>query len=210
VNQVDEPRWPEESDALGPPAAAGDWRDTLRAATDLALLGVLTTLAALPLVTAGAAVATASAALHQWTRRGHWPAAGDLLRTFARALLPGAAATLVAAAVAALLTVNALALAAGTVPGGTALVVVTALLGALACGLAGAIVVQIGRQHARGWRSAARVATRTALDRPAMVLAITGTLTFAAALGTLVLPIITPILAGYVLFALHAITRRLG
>lgn len=205
------PRWPEESDALGAPAAVGrDWRDTLRDAADLALLGILTTLAALPLVSAGAAVATASTALHQWARQGHWPPARDLLRTFGRALLPAAVATLVAAAGAALLTANALALAAGAVPGGTALVVVTALLGALACGLAGMIVVQVGRQDAQGWRDAARLATRTALDRPVTLLAATGTVAIATALGALVLPLITPILAGYVLFALHAIARRLG
>lgn len=205
------PRWPEEPGVPGTPATDGrDWRDTLRGAADLALLGILTTLAALPLVTAGAAVATASASVHQWTRRDHWPAARDLLRTFGRALLPGAAATLVAAAGAALLTANALALAAGVVPGGTALVVVTALLGALACGLAGMIVVQVGRQDARNWREATRVATRAAVDRPVTLLAATGTLAFAAVIGTLVLPLITPILAGYVLFALHALARRLG
>lgn len=193
------------------PATAGrDWRDTLRGAADLALLGILTTLAALPVLSAGAAMATASTALHLWTREDRWPDARELLRTFVRALLPGVAATLVALAAAATLAGNALLLAAGAVPGGTALVGLTALVAALACGLAGMIVVEVGRRGGLGWRPAARVAARAALDRPVTLLATTGTIAFAVALGTLVLPISTPILAGYVLFALHTIPRRLG
>ena len=53
---------------------ASDWRETVRVATDLALLGLLTVLAALPVVTAGAAVATASAAVHHYLQYDRWPA----------------------------------------------------------------------------------------------------------------------------------------
>lgn len=212
------PRWPEESDgpagpgapAIAPAAARRDWRDTMRGGADLALLGILTTLAALPVVTAGAAVATASTALDQWTREDRWPDARTLLRTFGRAVLPGAAATLVAAAAAALLTLNALALSAGVVPGGTALVLITAGIGALACGFAGMVVVRVGRQDGQGWRRATRAAASQAVERPAALFAAIGALAFAVALATLVLPLVTPILVGYALFALHAITRRYG
>jgi hypothetical protein len=40
-----------------------DWRDSLRLAADLALLGIVVTLLSLPLLTAGAAVATGSYAI---------------------------------------------------------------------------------------------------------------------------------------------------
>lgn len=203
------PRWPEESGGPDTPATTGrDWRDTFRGAADLALLGILTTLAALPVLTAGAAVATASTALDRWIREDRWPSARELSGVFGRALLPGAAATLVAAAGVALLAVDVAALSAGVAPGGTPLVLLTVVLGALVAGLAGLVVVQVGRQEGTGWRRAARDATRLAMARPGLLLANAGTLAFAAALTTLVLPVITPILLGYVLFALHAIARR--
>ena len=43
--------WPDN-----PAPARADWRDTLRAATDLALLGIVTALASAAVLTAGAAL----------------------------------------------------------------------------------------------------------------------------------------------------------
>ena len=65
------------------------WRDTVRVAADLALLGIVVTAAALPVVTAGAAVATGSAALHHFLTRDRWPDGRDAWRAFRRGLLPG-------------------------------------------------------------------------------------------------------------------------
>ncbi len=185
-----------------------DWRDTLRNATDLALLGLIGTVAALPVVTAGAAVATASAALHHWIEHDSWPGSRPVLRGFLRAVPAGAGATAIAALAATLLGGNLLVLHRGLVPGGPALIVVTAILTVAAGGLAGMTVVQVGRQGGRGWRTAARLAGRTALRRPAAPLASAGVLALASTLGLLVLPLLTPVLAGYALFALHAVTRR--
>nr|MDT0663275.1 hypothetical protein [Micromonospora sp. DSM 115978] len=182
-----------------------DWRDLLRNAADLALLGIVLTLGCVPVVTAPAAVATASAAVRFWLEHGHWPGVRPALRDFGRALLPGLGALLVVALVAGLLAVNLLALANDVVPGGLPLVVLTVALAAFGAGLAGLIVVEIGRQGGRGWREATRNAVRRSLDNPGALLAATGVLALAAVLCTLVLPVITPILAGYLLFALHAL-----
>lgn len=187
-----------------------DWRDLLRNGADLALLGIVTTLAAAPVFTAPAAVATASAAIAYWIERGSWPGVGPAVRDFGRALLPGLVALLVAVVVAALLGLNLLALANGIVPGGTALIVVTIGLAAAAAGLAGMIVVELGRRGGHGWRAAARSAGRLCVERPVALLAVTGVVALATVLCTLVLPVITPILAGYLLFGLHAVVRRTG
>ncbi|MFK3985305.1 hypothetical protein ACI2K4_33640 [Micromonospora sp. NPDC050397] len=200
-------RWPEEPD--GSVARRPDWRDTLRNASDLALVGILTTVAALPVLTAGAAVATASAAVHHWSANETWPGVRPVLRGFRHALLPGVVATLVAGGTAALLTLNLLALGNGVVPGGPVLIAVTALLALSAAGLAGLTVVQIGRQDGQGWRQAVRRAWQVALGRPVVPLALAGVLALVAVLCGLVLPLLTPILAGYTLLALHATVRRI-
>ena len=70
-----------------------DWRDSLALAADLALLGIVTTLAALPVVTAGAALATASVAADHVCRDRALPPVPLLWHTFRRALLPGLGAT---------------------------------------------------------------------------------------------------------------------
>lgn len=200
------PNWPEEPAGATRP----DWRDTLRNASDLALLGIVATVAALPVVTAGAAVATASAALDEWLATGRWPGVRPALRVFGRAVLPGAGATALAAVVAALFAVNLLALTRGTVPGGTALVAVTGALAAAAGGFAGLTVVELGRQGGHGWLGAVRRAGHTVQERPVTLLAATGVVLLTGLLCVLVLPVITPILAGYALFGLHIAVRRVA
>ncbi|SDY10206.1 hypothetical protein SAMN05444365_101674 [Micromonospora pattaloongensis] len=182
----------------------------MRAASDLALLGILTTVAALGVLTAGAAVATASAAVHHWIERDTWPGLRPTLRTFVRALLPGAGATAVAGGTAGLLVLNLVALARGAVPGGAVLLAVTAAVLAAAVGFAGLTVVELGRRGGHGWRGAGRAALRTAESRPLALISVAGVLALAATLGALVLPPLTPILAGHALFALHAVTRRVA
>ncbi|MEO3742470.1 hypothetical protein [Plantactinospora sp. B5E13] len=203
-----QPNWPEEPPAPG--AHRPDWRDTLRNASDLALLGIVTALATLPVVTAGAAVGTASAALQHWIETGSWPGVRVALRGFGRAVLPGAGATAVAGIAAAILAVNLLALGRGTVPGGTALVAVTVALAVAAGGFAGLTVVQLGRRDGQGWLPAVRAAARLVAARPVVLLGTAGVVTLAGLLCVLVLPLLTPILLGYTLFGLHAATRRIA
>jgi hypothetical protein len=185
------------------------WYDTLRNASDLALLGILTAIGSLPVVTAGAAVATASAAVHDWSADERWPPVRVTLRRFVRALLPGVVPALVAIAGSVLLVLNLAAITRGIVPGGVALAVPTFLLLVAAVGLAGLTVVEVGRRGAAGWWAAARAALRTGQARPGAVLAGAGVVALVAALGMMVIPVLVPILAGYAIFALHAVARRL-
>jgi hypothetical protein len=182
------------------------WRDTLRVAADVALLGFVLTAAALPVVTAGAAAAAGSTAMHHFLRYDRWPAAGETWRTFRRHLLPGLAAGAAALAGAGLLVVNLLALRAGVVPGGGVLTALTAVLLVVAAGYAGLLLVALGADPDRGWRAAARAASGA---RPAAVAATAGVVLLAAVLGTLVHPVLVPVVAGCTLFALHAVADRM-
>lgn len=185
-----------------------DWRDVLRDATDLALLGFALTLGALPVFTAGAALAAASAAVHDRITDGGWPEARTTLRRYARALPASVPATLLGLAGAALLAVDLAALAAGRVPGGPPALAGTAAVAAALTGYAGLVAVEIGRAGGRGWRAAARRAARACLARPAAWAAASAVCCLAGALATLVTPVAVPILAGYALAALHAVARR--
>lgn len=198
-------RWPEDADAAAP---RRDWRDTLRNASDLALVGILAAIGSLGVVTAGGAVATASAAVHDWIETDSWPGLRPTLRRFARALLPGAAATLALLATTALLAVNLLALHRGVVPGGSPLVVLTVVLAVACAGLAGLTLVEVGRRDGRDWLAAARAAALTARAHPGLLIATAGVAALVAVLGVMILPAVIPILGGYALLALHAVVRR--
>jgi hypothetical protein len=206
-----------EPDGHGVPAApdrngmaAGaerDWRVTLRRASDLALVGVAATVVSLSLVAAGAAAVTASVAVHRLCDEDDLPSAGVLWRVLVRALVPGALVSAVAAGVAALLAVNASAIAAGAVPGGTLGLVVTGVAAALLLGFAILAVAELGARGGRGWRVA--LAATIALTRaaPAAVPAAAGAAGAIAALAWL-LPPGAPVLPGFLLFAAHALRRR--
>jgi hypothetical protein len=74
-------------------------------------------------------------------------------------------------------------------------------------GVAGLTLVEVGRRGGRGWFPAARSAVLSGLSRPAPVLGMGLTLMLAVLLAVFI-PVTTPILAGFALFALHAIARR--
>ncbi|MEU7841000.1 hypothetical protein AB0B39_08530 [Micromonospora sp. NPDC049114] len=185
-----------------------DWRDVARDAADLALLGILLTLAAAPVLTAAAAVGTASAAVHDLTRTGSWPSARTTARRFGRAVLPGVPVGLLALTVAGLLAADLAALAAGRVPGGPPTLAVTALIAAGLAGYAGLVVVEVGGDGGGRWRVAARRAARACLDAPIRWAALTGVTALAGLLAVLVTPVAVPILAGYTVAALHAVAGR--
>ncbi|WDQ01707.1 hypothetical protein PVK74_07925 [Micromonospora chalcea] len=188
--------------------ARADWRDTLREATDLALLGFAVALAALPVLTLAPALATASAALHDRSVTGSWPDARTSLARFGRALPAGLAVSAVALAAVALLTADLLALATGRVPGGGPALALTAVVVAVLLGYAGLVTVAVGRSGGRGWQSAARKVARTCPQRPGVWAAASGICALAVLLGVLVTPVAVPILGGYALAALHALDAR--
>ncbi|MEU4473306.1 hypothetical protein [Micromonospora sp. NPDC023888] len=185
-----------------------DWRDVARDAADLALLGILLTLAAAPLLTAAAAAGTASAAVHDWTRTGNWPSARETVRRFGRSVLPGVPVSLLTIGVAGLLAADLAALVTGRVPGGPPALLVTALVAAGLTGYAGLVVVEVGGNGGGRWRAAARSAARACLDAPARWAALAGVTALAGLLAVLVTPVAVPILAGYTVAALHAVAGR--
>ncbi|GAA1360894.1 hypothetical protein [Catellatospora chokoriensis] len=178
-----------------------DWRDTLRDAADLALVGILVTVAAVPVVTTGAAVAVGAEAVHLRFTDGRWPGPRDLLRTFGRRLLPGALATLAVLATGLLLALNIFWLRRGMAPGGELLLALTAIVGVALIGLVALAIPLLGRAYTY------RSALRTALSRPAMIVTGAGVIGIAFLIGS-ILPITAPLLTGYVLLALHTIARR--
>jgi hypothetical protein len=182
------------------------WRDTVRLAADLALLGFLVTGAALAVVTGGAAVATGSAAVRHHLDYDSWPSARACWAQFRRALAPGLAAVAGVLAAGVLIAVDVLALRTGAVPGGRPMMLVMFALAAATAGFAGLVVVAAVDRPAGTRVLAAALATSVA--RPGTLAAATGVVALAAVLAVLVHPVLVPVLVGYALFALHVVARR--
>ena len=185
-------------------ARPNDWQNSLRLAGDLAFLGIVVTLLSLPVLTAGAAVATGSAAVHQLVNHGRWLPVADLWATFRRRLLPGLAAGPLVLVAAVLVALDVAALRRGAVPGGGALVAVVLTAAAAGAGFVGLVAVAAGSEG----HGAVRRAWALALGRPVALPAAAGVIVLATVLALLVHPALVPVLAGYVLFALHVATRR--
>jgi uncharacterized membrane protein YesL len=184
----------------------GRWLDTVAGGADVALAGMLAGLAALPVVTAGAAAATVSHAMHAWIRDGTWPGLAQLWRVFRRGLLPGLGATVCGLVGAGLLAADLAALRSGRVPGGGALVTATVAVAAVAVGLACLTVVEAGRRGGGDWHGSLRWALHTAVSRPWLVVAQAAVLGFAVVLASMVPPLAL-LLPGPVLYAMHAVAR---
>ncbi|MBB4744654.1 hypothetical protein BJY16_008113 [Actinoplanes octamycinicus] len=189
--------WPVEE---SPPARI-DWRDRLALATDLALIGLAVTALALPVVTAPAALATGSAAVHGRCRDGRLPSWRPLLRQYVHGILPGLPALLAAVA----LLIDLTAIRNGWVPGGPALLAVTVLAAVYLSGVAALTVVALGRSPELPWRTAAR----WSWERPTCATALAATGVIALVL-TLAVPVTLPLVIGFHLFALHMIANRLA
>lgn len=186
---------------------ARSFEDTLRDAADLALVGVATTVASLPVLTAGAAVGTASAAIHDRYTRGSFPDLATTWHRFVRALLPGLGATVVGAGVAALILLDVSAVQDDVVPGGTALLAATAVASAMLLGFAGLTIAEVGRRDGRGWTAAARHGISLGLSRPLALAAGAGASLLAVVLAAMV-PVTAPLVLGYLLFAFHVVGAR--
>lgn len=198
--------WPEQSREAKTPRR--DWKDTLTAATDLALVGFGVVVAALGVITAGAAVATGSFAIQHWITERSYPTFGQLWRQFLRWLLPGALGTAGLAGAGVLLSINLTLIAQGKVPGGSIALAVTwaLLLWLLLTALL--TVVQLGRHPADGWLAALRWAGRAATTTPhrAVVALLVAGL---AGLLALMVPVTFPLLVAYGLFAVHVVVGKL-
>jgi hypothetical protein len=181
------------------------WGDRLRSAADLALLGVVLTLASLPVVTAGAAFTTGSFAMNHFVDHDTWPASRAVLAEFRRRLRPGLVAGPAVLAAAGLIALDLRALHRGVVPGGVPMIAVLLLAAAAGVGYLGLVVVRAGRPVPVVGRPAS-----VAVRNPVAVAAATGVVGFTAVLGLLVHPVLLPALVGYALFALHVVARRFG
>ncbi|GIF04117.1 hypothetical protein [Actinoplanes siamensis] len=188
--------WPTEE----PPAARVDWRDRTALATDLALIGTAVTVLALPLVTLPAALATGSAAVRGRYLDGHLPPWRRLFQIYRRAVLPGLATLLAAAA----LALDLAAVRGGWVPGGPPLLAVTTLAVIGLSGVAALALAHLGRTPDLPWREAARRPG----NHPKCVaaLALTNVVAFFLALAV---PVTVPLVLGFHLFAIHMLTDRL-
>ncbi|WP_051367864.1 hypothetical protein [Hamadaea tsunoensis] len=180
------------------------WRDALSDAADLALLGIFLLICAFLVLPFGGALATASWGVGRRLEDGGLPRMSDLFRRFLRSLLPGVAVTAVLIVVTALLLTDIRAVTRGTVPGGGFLALATAIVVFLALGLLGLVVVATGSLP---WWGAAKSALAPAWRQPGRLL-IAGGIGLLALLLGLVIPVTTPIVLGFWLYALHVSLRR--
>jgi hypothetical protein len=178
-----------------------DWRDSVALAADLALLGILVALASLPVLTAGAALATASAASTTYVCTRTLPPFATLGRTFLRALLPGLGATLVAGAAAVPGRPRPAGRGVGAGPGGVPLTVVTSLIAAAAVAIALLALVRVGATGGRGWLRALRWAAGRLAARPWVGVVVLLVVALPAVLAAAI-PVTALFLAGFALFAL--------
>jgi hypothetical protein len=184
-----------------------DWRDSLALAADLALLGIVTMLASIPVVTAGAALATASAAADHVCVHRELPRVKAMAGTFWRALWPGLGAVLVFAVAVFVLAIDLRVLAAGVVPGSPLLLAVTIAVSMAGLTVALLALVRVGATGGRGWLAAVAWAARRLAVRPWLGVLLLLVVAVPAVLA-LAIPVTTPLLIGFLLFALHVTTRR--
>jgi len=190
--------------AAPPRGRRWDWRDSVRSAADLAILGFAVTLAALPVVTAGAAVAAGSAAVRHFLTYDRWPPARASWGAFRRRLVPGLLAGPAALVAAALVVIDVAALRHRLVPGGPVVLTAVLVIAVLAAGYGAVSAVLTGTER----RGAARAAANLVAAHPTLLAAAAGVVAVAAVLALFVHPALVPILPGYLLYALHVVTAR--
>lgn len=183
------------------------WQEHLRDAADLAGLGFVLVFAALPVVTAGASVATGSYAVRHRCDRGRFPPAGELLRVFVRGILPGLAATLVVAVAGLLLVMDVSAARSGAMPGGAATAPLILVVGLTGLGYVGLVTVHLGLSGGTGWRRAVRSALSYRGRQLVLVPGSAGVLVVAVLLASFI-PATIPLVVAFTLFALHVIHRK--
>ena len=184
------------------------WREQLRDAADIALIGFAVIILALPVVTAPAALAAGSAAVDHWLTHNRLPTARTMGAWLARALLPSWIALVAVGVVGGVLAADVWAIRSGRVPGGAVVGVLTAGAAVALIGAVSVLGVVIGRTRCRTWRRAVRVTIGLAAARPVVVPAAAGTTLIATLLAWL-MPATVPLTVGFGLFALHVLLRRM-
>jgi hypothetical protein len=192
---------------LDDPMPRPDWRESLTLAADLALLGIVLTLACALLVTAGAALVTASVAVDQVCTHRSFPGLRELARTARHTALPGLVAVLVTLLAAGALALDCAALRTGAVPGGPVLLAVTVALAAAGGAVSAVALVRLGQTGGRGYRAALRWSVRLLTTRPVVAIGALVTIGLPALLAVTI-PATAPLLPAFVLFGLHVVVRR--
>ncbi|MBN1174508.1 MAG: hypothetical protein JXA67_20235 [Micromonosporaceae bacterium] len=193
---------------LGQEPPQRDWKDTLAAATDLALIGFCAVGVGLAVVTLGSAAATGSYAVRYWIIHRRTPPVGEVGRLFLRWLLPGLLTSVAVAATAWLLALNLTAISRGAVPGGAPALVATGVVATWCAAVVVLTLVHLGRWPGSGWLSALRWAAVTATLTPHWALVLLLVAGFATALGVTI-QATSPLMVGYGLFAVHVVADRL-
>ncbi|WP_433825462.1 hypothetical protein ACQP2E_25510 [Actinoplanes sp. CA-015351] len=180
--------------------ARPDWRDRFTLGTDIALIGIITTVFALPVLPAPAALAAGSAAVHHRYRQNTLPPIRPLLRQFRESLLRGLPVLLMAL----FLLLDLTAVSRGWVPGGPLLLAATAVATAWLGGMAGLSLAFLGRDPNQSWRTAA--SRSWTHPRATGAIAVTAAIALFLALSV---PATIPLIIGFQLFAAHMISDRL-
>ncbi|MFF5077163.1 hypothetical protein ACFY36_08935 [Actinoplanes sp. NPDC000266] len=165
-----------------------------RVASDLALLGILVTLASLPVFTLGAAFLVGGATIRHHIVYGRWLNLAESWALFRARFVSGLFAGPVLLAAGWLIAIDVAALSRGAVPGGRFAIAVVLLIAAGFVGFA-ALVASLGSY---------RLARAAVAARPAVLAPLGGIVVLVAVLGMLVHPVLVPVLVGFALFAVQA------
>ncbi|WP_345712345.1 hypothetical protein, partial [Kineococcus glutinatus] len=137
-----------------PTGSGRGWKEQLRRISELSLLGVLAALACLPVLTAGAVVATLSRAVGHWADHDDLPPWSEVGREFVRRLLPGALVSVAGALAVVVFTLERHWLRSGAVPGGGAGLAVLWAVAAVLLAVVLLAVPRLADGPGRTWRAA--------------------------------------------------------
>ena len=182
------------------------WKEQLRRVSELALLGIVACLIALPVVTVGAVVATLSSAVAHWIDDDDLPPWSAMGSELLRRLLPGIVPSVVAVLAGLVVVLQLHWLASGVVPGGGVGIAAVLVTTGVLLGVVLLAVPQLA--GGRSWRSALAGGWAAFLQVPAAAAAALGVTAVAVVLAVL-LPGVALVLPAMLVLALHAVHRSL-
>ncbi|WP_232662343.1 hypothetical protein [Pseudonocardia sp. TRM90224] len=194
-----------------PTGSGRGWKEQVRRVSELALLGIVASALALPVLTIGAVVATLSAAAAHWVEHDELPPWRVLGAELRRRLLPGAVVSAAGLLAALVVAAQLRWLGSGAVPGGgigraAVLVAVAGLLGVVLLAVPRLACTPGGR--GRTWRRALAEGWTDARRVPLAAAAAVGVVLLAGVLGAL-LGAVALVLPAFVVVALHAVHRAM-
>lgn len=181
------------------------WRESVRRASECALLGVLCFVCSIPLVTVGAAWAAVADICHSWSRDEEPPLVPTFLRAVRREFVPGLALSALLLVVVALPYLEIRIVAAAHLPGAW---VESIGLGVVAAGCLGVLLLAFPThaEERSSWAAAVRTAAQLAVRGPWVALvALT-----AVGVGAVLVDVFPPLVVliggpiGYAVSAVHA------